>query len=293
MNTISTHSYREKYLLSTFNKNLRKAQVAEKVCAVDRTANRLIKNPYGNQPTATVQAIAGTYSVTAYTLTDDDLTVADEIVFAEHIFDWESLLTQFDVFASRIDEMSYAFAYAADKWALNELLEGGTGTYTTPVGGFTTAANVNVIISNLLSKVAGFATAYKGLYLIIENTDLPGVLQAAATNGFTFADSALNNGFVTSYMGVDIYIVRTGTFVDEAATSVSGTKTWTNSGHRVFGVKGMCTYASPRGMKVEEKMVTGKTGREVAVFGYVGFKVWGTAMSQAAQSDLTVDITLA
>ena len=119
MNTISTHSYREKYLLSTFNKNLRKAQVAEKVCAVDRTANRLIKNPYGNQPTATVQAIAGTYSVTAYTLTDDDLTVADEIVFAEHIFDWESLLTQFDVFASRIDEMSYAFAYAADKWALN------------------------------------------------------------------------------------------------------------------------------------------------------------------------------
>src|SRR3990167_10084944 len=90
VNTISTHSYREKFLLSTFNKNLRKAMVAEKVCAVDRTANKVIKNPYGNQPTATVQSIVGTYSVTAYTLTDDDLTVGDEIRSEEHTSELQS-----------------------------------------------------------------------------------------------------------------------------------------------------------------------------------------------------------
>ena len=287
MNTISTESYRRKYRLASLDQELRNAMVAEKICTVDRTDVKTIDNPYGNKPTATVQAIAGTYSVSAYTLTDDTLTVADEVIYSEHIFDFEQTLTQFDVFSSRQDEANHAVAYALDKWEVNNLCEDVTGTYTTPTGGFTTASNVNVIISNLLSKVAGFADMYRGLYLLIENTDLPGIIQAAATNGFSFADAALNNGFVTSYMGVDIHVVRSGTFVDATTTTVSGTKTWTNSGHRVFGVKGMTTFASPRGLKYEEKPVSGKTGKEIVVFGYVGFKAWATKAS------LTIDITLA
>lgn len=287
MNTISTRSYRDKFRLATFDQNLRNAMVAEKVCMVDRSPNKTIENPYGSQPTATVQAIAGTYSTTAYTLTDDKLTVADEVIYAEHIYDFEESLTRFDLFSSRLDEVTYAVAYAIDKWVINNLCEDGTGTYTTPTGGFTTAANINVIMSNLISKVAGYSEMYNGLYLIIENTDVPGFIQAQATNGFSFADAALNNGFMTSYMGVDIHVVRSGTFVDETASAVSGTKTWTNDGHRVFGVKNMTTYASPRGIKFEEKMVTGKTGIEFVVYGYVGFKAWAT------KTALTVDITLA
>jgi hypothetical protein len=63
--------------------------------------------------------------------------------------------------------------------------------------------------------------------------------------------------------------------------------TVTNAGHRVFGVKNVATYASPRGIKVEEKGVSGKTGKEVVVYGYCGFKLWTTKAS------LVVDITLA
>jgi len=288
MNTISTRTYRDKYRLAVLDGALRNAMVAEKVCAIDRSDNKNIQNPYGGQPTATVQALAGTYSVSAFTTTNESLDVDDEIIYSEHIFDFEQTLSRFDLFASRTNEVMYAVAIAADKWAVNELCEGGTGAYTTPVGGFTTAANINVIISNLISKVAGYAETYYGnMYLIIEDTDVPGFIQAAATSGFKFADDALKNGLVGRYMGVDVFVVKSGTFVDEATTAVSGSKTWTNDSHRVFGVKKVTTFAQPRDHKIEEKSVTGKTGIEFVIYGYVGFKVW----SQKAA--LTVDITLA
>lgn len=283
MNTISTYSYRRKYRLATLDALLRNALVCEKICKVDRGDAKYIDSPYGSQPTTTIQAITGTYSTAAYTLTDDTLTVTDEFVVAEHIYDWEKVLTSFDVVASRIDEQNYSVAAAIDKFVLNNLCEDGTGTFTTPTGGFTTPANINVIMSELLGKVAGYADMYKGTFLVIENTDVPGFIQAQASNGFSFADAALKNGFFSNYMGVDIHVVRTGTFV----STTLGTTTVTNSGHRVFGVKDVATYAAPRGIQYEEKSVAGKTGKEVVTWGYIGFKLWAPKVS------LIVDITLA
>lgn len=283
MNTISTKTYRDKYRLANLDILLRNALVAEKICMVDRTGLKTLQSPYGSQPTTVVQAIAGTYTPAAYTTTDDTLTVSDEFIVSEHIYDFEETLTRFDIFASRIDEQQYSVAAAIDSFVLNNLLEDGTGTYTTPVGGFTTASNINTIMSNLLSKVVGYADVYKGLYLVLENTDITGFVVAQATNGFNFADSALNNGFMSSYMGVDIYVVRSGLFTDATV----GTKTWTNSGHRLFGVKNCSTYAAPQGVKFEEKAVSGKTGMETVTYGYIGVKLW------TPKAGLVIDITLA
>lgn len=282
-NTQSTYGNRDKYFMSQYDIVLRNALVCEKICQVDRSDAKRIQNPYGSQPTATVQAVAGTYSVTAWTVTDDALTVTDEVIYGEHVFAHEDFFAVFDIAASRLDNMMYAVAFGVDKFVLNNLCEDGTGTYTTPTGGFTTASNVNEIMANLISKVAGYEDTYKGLFLVIENTDLVGFLQAGATNGFSMADAVLKNGFMNNWMGVDIYVVRSGTFV----SATIGTTTVTNSGHRVFGVKGVATYASPRGMQYEEKAVTGKTGKEIAVYALVGFKLW------AQKAGLVVDITLA
>ena len=288
MNTISTKTYRDKYRLSVLDKLLRKALIAEKICEVDHSDAKTIQNPYGSQPTTVVQAIAGTYTVAAYTTYNDELSVDDEFIVAEHIYDFENTLSSFDLFANRTDEQMFSVASAIDTWVLNTLLEAAdTTTYTTPAGGFTTAANIPVIMSNLISKVAGYADVYKGLYLVVENTDIVGLIQSQATQGFSMADAALNNGFMNSYMGVDIYVIRTGTFQDASPGTVAGTKTWTNSGHRLFGVKGMSTYAAPRNVQFDELMVTTKTGKEVRTYGYVGFKAWATKLA------LTVDITLA
>lgn len=283
MNTQSTYGERDTYFMSQYDIVLRNALISEKICAVDNSDQKRIQNPYGSQPTATIQAVAGTYSVSSWTVTDDALTVTDEVTYAEHIFAHEEFFAVFDIAASRIDNMMYAVAFGVDKFVLNNLTEDATGAYTTPSGGFATAANVNTIMANLVSSVAGYAETYNGLYLVIENTDLVGFMVAGATNGFNFADAVLNNGLMNNWMGVDIYVVRSGTFV----SATIGTTAVTNSGHRVFGVKGVSTYASPRGMNYDEKKVSGKTGREINVFALVGFKLW------AQKTGLTVDITLA
>src|SRR6185436_1147171 len=125
-------------------------------------------NPYSNQPTATVSALTGTYSVSNYTTTNDALTITDEFKYSEHIYGFEKFIQNFDLMADRMDNIAYAVAYGLDRWAVNNLCEDGTGTYTTPTGGFTNASNIITIMANLNSKVAGFAPTMNGTFLVIE-----------------------------------------------------------------------------------------------------------------------------
>lgn len=101
MNTIGTGTYgsswRAKYYSSTLQQVLRKALVAEKICSVDNSDSFYIHNPYSGQPTATVQALTGTYTTTAFTVTDDSLTVTDEFIYAEHVFDFERVMNNFNL----------------------------------------------------------------------------------------------------------------------------------------------------------------------------------------------------
>lgn len=286
-NTLSTKTLRDKYRAAQIQQALRNAVVAEKVCIVDRTELKTISSPYITAVSSTVQAVVGTYSPAAITTSDDTLTVADEVIASTHIFDFEQTTANFDLFYAANQAITNSIVTAVDKWVVNCLCEDGTGAYTTPVGGFTTASNVVTILSNIIAKVSGYADAMNGMYVIVENTDLTGIIAAQSGLGFSYSDAALNNGFVTNMLGVDIYVVRSGTFVDAATTAASGSKTWTNSGHRVGGVKKVATYASPRGLHFEEKGVTGKTGMEIAGIAYVGFKQW------TPTADLTIDITLA
>lgn len=284
----TSKALRDKYRANQIQLALKNQLVAEKVCRVDNSDFNTISSPYLSAMTATVQAKAGTYTTgDNLTTTDELLTVSDEVIAVTHIYDFEAVTSNFDLFFTAHQEMTNKIGMAIDKWVVNNLCEDGTGTYTTPAGGFTTSANVLTIIANIISKCAGYADAMDGLYVIVESTDLVGIIPAAASSGFTYADSVLNNGRVASILGVDIYVVRAGTFVDATTTAVSGSKTWTNLGHRVGGVKNVSTYASPRGIHFEEKGVTQKTGMEVVGIGYIGFKQW------TPTATLTIDITLA
>lgn len=282
-NTIGTTTWRSKYAESTIQQALRRMLVAEKICSVDRSGSMYIYNPYGSTPTTTIQSLGGTYSVSTYTTTNDTLTVSHEFAVSEHIYDYEKVLSNFDLFASRINEMTASVAAAIDSFVLNNLCEDASGTYSTPSGGFTTAANINEIFAKLAAKVAGYTDTYKGLFIVLENSDISGVLLSQATNGYTTADQVLTNGYTgRSLFGIDIYVTRDDTF----SNAGYGGTNWTNSGHRVFGVKGVSTYAAPSGIKYAEKDVTATTGKEIVVWGYCGFKLWYT------KTALVVDITV-
>lgn len=280
---LSNETFRRKYAQSVLQETLKNASVAEEIVSVDRSGVKYIDNPYITAPTTTVQSIAGTYTAARLTTTDDRLTAVEEFITAVNIPDFESRLSNFDLFTSTMKEMAYSITDKINSYVVNNLCEDGTGTYTTPTGGFASAANINKIFANLLATVAGYADSYKGLFVVIENTDYVGVAEAGATNGFNFADAVLRNGIVGRWMGVDIYCVRTGTFTD----ATMGTKTWTNSGHRVFGVKDVATFLMPDGINYDEKKVDGITGKQVLAVAYGGFKLWAT------KTGLIVDITLA
>lgn len=266
---------------------LRNAVVAEEICMVDRSDLKTISSPYITAMSTVVQAVVGTYTPANITTTDDTLTVADEFIVSGQIKGFEKIISNFDLFYAANTAMTNSVVTAIDKWVLNELAAGATGAYTTPAGGFTTSSNIVTIISNIIAKTAGYADALNGLYVVVENTDLTGIVQAQTSIGFQYADKAATNGLVGSMLGVDIYVVRSGTFVTAATTSASGSKTWTNNGCRVAGVKKVATYAFPRGLQFEEKGVTGVTGMEVVCYGLVGFKQWTPTAA------LTIKITLA
>jgi hypothetical protein len=286
-NSLSTKTLRDKYRAAQIMQALRNAVVAEQVCMVDRTDLKTISSPYITAMSTVVQAVVGTYSPANITTTDDTLTVADEFIVSGQIKGFEKITSNFDLFFAANQAMTNSVVTAIDKWVVNNLCEDGTGTYSTPAGGFTTAANVVTIISNIIGKCSGYADALNGLYVIVESTDIPGIVQSQVSTGFRYADETATNGLMGSMLGVDVYVVRAGTFVDATTTSASGTKTWTNLGHRVGGVKKVSTYAFPRGLQFEEKGVTGVTGMEVVCYGLVGFKQW------TPTADLTIDITLA
>jgi hypothetical protein len=213
------------------------------------------------------------------------LTVDQEVIYAEHVFDFEQTLTRFDLFANRVDEQNFAIKDAIDKFVLNTLVANAGQTAVAAdmgaTGGFSIAANLPIIVSNLLKMVAGYSEMYKGTYLVLEAGDLAGVIQSQVAAGFNFSDSVLRNGLMNHYMGVDIYVTRPSTF----ATYSPGTAVFTNQGKRLFGVKKTTTYAQPQGIHFEEKGVSGKTGKEIVTYAYIGAKVWAT------KADLTIALT--
>ena len=281
MNVMGTTAWREKYLSARLQKVLRKATVANAICVRDESGSYYLQNPYSSQITASIQSLAGTYSVSAWTTTNDTLTVAYEIIYGEHIFNFEKVMSKYNLMVERLDEMAYSMGERADYFVLNHLCEDATGTYSTPAGGFTEPANVPVILSNIASKSAGYTDVRNGLFLVIENTDLPGFLQFGVSAGFSYADMVLNNGRIGSPMGIDVYVVRSGTFVDATVGSAV-----TNSGHRVAGVKNMATFTLPGGVVYDEKGVSGKTGKEIACNAPIGFKLW------TQKASLIIDITI-
>ena len=282
MNSIAVTSNRVKFFQSTLARNLRVSLVAEKICNVDRTDEYVIYNPYITTPTTTVQALTGTYGLSTVTTTVDTLTVQDEFVVAGHVYDFERVLSNFDLLGNFVDEMTYSVRAAIDVYVLNNLCEECTGSYDTPTGGFT-SGNLKQILGDLSAKVAGYDDNLAGMYLVVENTDVSGILQGQMDSGFGFADAALNNGLIGRMAMIDIYVVRTGTFQD-ATFGASGALA--NLGHRLFGIKGVSTYCAPRGVQYTEKDVTLKTGKEVEAHGYIGFKAW------IPKRGVTVDITL-
>ena len=110
-NTLSTYALRHKFFSANIQPALQNALIAEKICKVDNSDLKTIENPYVTASSATIQAVAGTYSVNAMTVTDDALSVNDEVVNATHVFDFEMRTARFDLMSDFLIDLIYQTAF--------------------------------------------------------------------------------------------------------------------------------------------------------------------------------------
>jgi hypothetical protein len=257
-NTISSRTYRDLVRNTTLQAILHSATVTEAVADIDRSGKKVIQNPYPSTPTVTIQALAGTYTVNNYTTTDDALTVSQEITVAEHVYDFEESLAMYDLFQNRVEQMAWKLKDKVDTQMLTDILATSGINTLAVTGGFATYGVIKAL-SNLQGLVAGYSTGQNQVFLVIENTDIAAFIQAQVSTGFNMADMALKNGFMGNYLGVDVYVVRSGQ---------------TTANHRLGGIKKAFTIALPTAWKTEEKQISGATGYEIVMYGYYGAKVW-------------------
>lgn len=272
------------YVKNTLDLGLRSMTVAEKLFPPDRSGLRYKANPYLTAATAAIAAQAGTYSVSTATTTDEACTVTDQVTYAVHDFEFEETQSRINLGQSYYLDMAAAIAVKVDQFVLNKVLDSAGSSYSAPAGGFTTAGNINTIFANINSKLDGYSDTWRGKFVVLENTDMVGLYVAGATNGFNFADAVLRNGEVGEWMGVKIYVVRSGVFTN----ATIGTLTATNLNHRLAGVREVSAYfMQPGGMHYDEKKVTTKTGMEISCWCNIGAQVW----TQKANLLIDIDVS--
>lgn len=272
------------YVKNTLDLGLRSMTVSDKLFPADRSGVRYKANPYLTAASATVAAQAGTYSVSTATTTDEACTVTDQVTYAVHDFEFEETQSRVNLGQSYYLDMAAAVAVKVDQFVLNKVLDSAGSSYSAPAGGFTAQGNINTIFANINAKLDGYSDTWRGKFVVLENTDMVGLYVAGATNGFNFADAVLRNGEIGNWMGVKIFVVRSGVFT----TATIGTLTATNLNHRLAGVMNVPAYQlQPGGMQYQELKVTGRTGMELATWCNVGAQVW----TQKANLLIDIDVS--
>lgn len=219
---------------------------------------KFIHNPFPVPGALTTNSpMAGTYVVANFNSTDDTLEVNRESIYNTHFFDFETRFADYDIALETLKIASAKLAEDMDR-ELFAILEAGAGN-TVPVAGGFTAGNVIASVSQALGFVSGYANVTNGLYLVIDNLQLPAFVQMGATNGFSFADAVLMNGLGGTLMGADLYVVRAGQLPADTA---------------LFGVKKASTTGIGGAIHIEEKQVSGKTGMEFVAVNYSRSALW-------------------
>ena len=267
------------HFMTGVQEDLRNTLVSYAISDVYTGPDKIIHNRFGNDPSLqTNNPISGTFTPGTVDVNEDQLTVDNEAIASVHIFDFEETLTDFNLMADYARRCSFIVRDAVDTAVFAEIATAATGasqTATYNQAGGTT--QVLPLFTTIVSEFAGYEEAsMNGMYLVIDNTHIPNILQAMGVNGFSMADMALKNGFLTEYMGVDIYVTRAGQL--PGLTMIAG-------------IKGSTTVALPTGSiggKFQAVQVSGKTGYETATIQYYGVKTWTKNLPKVLNITVTV-----
>lgn len=232
---------------------------------------KFLTNPYETLGSVEVNSpMTGTYTVSNLTTTDDTLEVNREAIYNKHIFDFESRFAQYNLAMEFLKGATSKLVEAIDTQLFSELNTNAGNTVA--VGGAFTSNNVIPSLAEASGYLAGYSESMNGLFLVIGNSSLPAFQEMGATNGFSFADSVLRNGLAGQIMGFDLYVVRDGQLPANSALA---------------GIKRVFSTGTNGGIQIEEKHVSGKTGKEFAAYTYYNSKVWNNSTPLVVNFTLT------
>lgn len=233
---------------------------------------KYIHNPFPTPGAVTVNSpMTGLYTPVTLTTTDDSLEVNREAIYNTHLFDFETTFADYNLANEVLKLASAKLAEDMDRELL-AILAAGAGTTINVSGGFT-KVNAFDSIASAVGVLSGYTQSMNGLYIVIDNTQVPAFISAGATAGFTFADAVLNNGLMGNIMGFDIYTVRAGQLPANTA---------------IAGIKKASTTGTGGAIKIEEKQVSGKTGTEFAAINYSRSALWNNNQPLVVKFDFAV-----
>lgn len=254
---LSTFSWTHEQKASTMQAYLESITVAKAISDF-KSGVKYIHNPFPTPGSITTNSpMAGTYTAGAFVSTDDDLVVNREAIYSTHIFDFEATFADYDLAMETFKLAAAKLAEDMDT-ELFTILDAGAANTVTVAGGFA-AGTVISSLAEALGHISGFAQMTNGTYVVIDNTQVAAFVEAGAGNGFSYADAVLRNGMMGQLLGFDIYVVRSGQLPANVALA---------------GIKKASTTGIGGSIKVEEKGVAGKTGKEMTAINYSRSALW-------------------
>ncbi len=254
--------------------NLRETMVAQEVAAVTTSVGGgdKIHKPYFTEFAASPYTPGTEVTLQGASSTDDYITINTFYDVPMYIDEAEETQSFYDTMAAATDSASYKLRDTIDA-AVFAQVDNGIEFDAGDCGG----TNGSAIVLSSSNIVTLFSNARKALQTlnVIEANDFCAVLppaalayiaQAATSQGFNFADAALNNGKVGNYMGFDLYMsnnLTTGTYGGTANTT-----------YCYIGKKKMIQLimlASPRIKVVDTEL---KIGKAIHVWTGYGVGVW-------------------
>ena len=250
-----------------FQEKITTATVASDICNVHRNKyQEYIRTPYRSD--VVVSTNTGRISeadVSDFTVTDDFVKLEDAIYVAEHINPSNEAYTAADLTKESMNEMNRGLLEAIDKKVFTDALA-TTGIATTTATAITDAATAKTATEEIVGALAGYGGKLSDRFIVMDNDTFVHFLDAGATPATSFGDRVLETGDLYVYMGLYIYVVRSGQIA---------------AGEILAGVKGAIDlYIDEVGIRTEELQATASAANKVnlekvrVALVYVAVKIW-------------------
>lgn len=185
--------------------------VASDICNIHQNMyQEYIRTPYRSD--ATVSQSTGLLceaTITNFTVTDDFVKLEDAVYSSERVCPSNEAYTDVDLTKASMDEMNRGLVEAVDAKMIADALA-TTGIAAITATAITNAATAKTAAEQIVGELAGYGGRLSDRFIVMDNDMFIHFLDAGATPATEFGDRVLETGDLYVYMGLYIYVVRSG-----------------------------------------------------------------------------------